>query len=130
MTINKIPICPNLIRKIPEQFSWIDHRLVRDRHLDYISRDGAALYLFLITVSDARGLSYYSDQSIEKRLGMSDIELSEARNSLIQQRLIAWKKPLYQVLALEPRRQTTYPGSSSSPTSMQDILRQIAGGAR
>jgi len=130
MTINKIPIYPHLIRKIPEQFSWIDHRLVRDRHLDYISRDGAALYLFLVTVSDARGLSYYSDQSVEKRLGMSDIELSEARSILVQQRLIAWKKPLYQVLALEPRRGDTDLRSSSSPTSMQDILRQIAGGAR
>ncbi len=130
MTINKIPICPNLIRKIPEQFSWIDHRLVRDRYLDHISRDGAALYLFLITVSDACGLSYYGDQSIEKRLGMSDVELSGARNCLIRQRLIAWEKPLYQVLALEPRREETDLRSSSSPTSMQDILRQIAGGAR
>lgn len=130
MTINKIPIHPHLIRKIPEQFSWIDHRLVRDRHIDYISRDGAALYLFLITVSDARGLSYYSDQSIEKRLKMSDIELSEARNNLIQQRLIAWKRPLYQVLALDPRREETESRSSSTPTSMQDILQQIVGGAR
>jgi hypothetical protein len=130
MTINKIPICPNLIRKIPEQFSWIDHRLVRDRHLDYISRDSAALYLFLLTVSDASGLSYYGDQSIEKRLGMSDGELSEARGCLIRQRLIAWKRPLYQVLALEPRRAETGLMASSSPTSMQDLLRQIAGGAR
>ncbi len=130
MTINKIPICPHLIRKVPEQFSWIDHRLVRDRYLDRISRNGAALYLFLITVSDACGLSYYGDQSIEKRLGMSAVELSEARNSLVRQRLIAWQKPLYQVLALEPRREETGLRSSSSPTSMQDILRQIAGGAQ
>lgn len=130
MTINKIPIYPHLIRKVPEQFSWIDHRLVRDRHLDHISRDGVALYLFLVTVSDASGLSYYGDQSIEKRLGMSDVELSEARRNLVRQRLIAWERPLYQVLALEPRREETGLRSSSSPTSMQDILRQIAGGTR
>ena len=132
MTISKIPIYPHLIRKIPEQFSWIDHRLVRDRHLDHISRDGAALYLFLVTVSDARGLSYYGDQSLTKRLGMSNLELLEARNSLVQQRLIAWEKPLYQVLALDPRQPETDLSlrSSSSPTSMQDILRQIVGGAQ
>lgn len=130
MTISKIPIYPHLIRKIPEQFSWIDHRLVRDRHLDYIGRDAAALYLFLVTVCDARGLSYYGDRSIAKRLGMSDSELAEARNVLVQQRLIAWKRPLYQVLPLEPRRQESdIIRPSSSPTSMQDILRQIAGGA-
>jgi hypothetical protein len=130
MTINKTPICPNLIRKVPDQFSWIDQRLVRDRHIDHISRNGAALYLFLVTVSDASGLSYYGDQSIEKRLGMSPVELSEARDNLVQQRLIVWRKPLYQVLALEPRREETGLRSSSTPTSMQDILRQIAGGAQ
>jgi hypothetical protein len=129
MTINKIPIYPHLIRKVPEQFSWIDHRLVRDRHLDYISRDSAALYLFLVTVCDAQGLSYYGDRSIAKRLGMSDSELSEARNVLVRQRLVAWKKPMYQVLPLEPRRQESdIIRPSSSPASMQDILRQIAGG--
>ena len=24
---------PRRIRKVPEQFSWLDHRLVRDRHI-------------------------------------------------------------------------------------------------
>jgi hypothetical protein len=26
-------LCPQRLRRVPEQFSWIDHRLVRDRPL-------------------------------------------------------------------------------------------------
>ena len=52
----KIPIHPDRIRQVPKQFSWIDGRLVRDRHLDRCSHPAAALYLFLVTVSDAQGL--------------------------------------------------------------------------
>ena len=52
-----------MIRRVPEQFSWVDHRLVRERYIDGLSNSAAALYLFLVTVSDARGMSYYGDAS-------------------------------------------------------------------
>ena len=32
----KFPICPDRIRTIPEQFSWVDHRLVRDHHIELL----------------------------------------------------------------------------------------------
>jgi hypothetical protein len=98
----KSPIHPDRIRKIPKQFSWIDGRLVRDGYLDGCSHSAAALYLFLVTVSDARGLSYYSDQSVCKHLQMANCILAEARLELIKLSLIAYKKPLYQVLDLAP----------------------------
>ncbi|MFH1009496.1 MAG: hypothetical protein V1800_18620 [Candidatus Latescibacterota bacterium] len=53
----KYPICPDRIRTIPEQFSWLDHRLVRDRHIEFVTHEAAALYLFLVTVADGQGLS-------------------------------------------------------------------------
>ena len=56
----KHPIDRQRIRTVPAKFSWIDHRLVRDRHIEYCSHVAAALYLFLVTVSDKEGLSYYS----------------------------------------------------------------------
>jgi hypothetical protein len=31
---HKFPICPDRVPSIPEQFSWVDHRLVRDRHIE------------------------------------------------------------------------------------------------
>ncbi len=97
----KSPILPNRIRKVPKQFSWIDHRLVRERHIENCSHTAAALYLFLVTVGDAEGLSYYADKSIMKRLSMDQNTLDSARINLIRTGLLAWQKPLYQVLSLD-----------------------------
>ena len=97
----KSPILPNRIRKVPKQFSWIDHRLVLERHIENCSHTAAALYLFLVTVGDAEGLSYYADKSIMKRLSMDQNTLDSARVNLIRTGLVAWQKPLYQVLSLD-----------------------------
>ncbi len=126
MTTDKVPIYPHMIRRVPEQFSWVDHRLVRERYIDGLSNSAAALYLFLVTVSDARGMSYYGDASLQKRLGMNEDELSKARQKLVEQRLIAFRKPLYQVLALDHRREPV--AASGEPCSMGQILRQMMGG--
>lgn len=101
--VTKIPIHPDRIRKIPKQFNWIDGRLVRDGYLGGCSHPAAALYLFLVTVSDVQGLSYYSDPSVCKHLQMEKCILSGSRLELIRLSLIAYKKPLYQVLDLAPR---------------------------
>lgn len=123
----KHPLDPQRIRKIPAKFSWVDHRLVRDRHIEYCSHCAAALYLFLLTVSDAQGLSYYSDASLMQRLSMDNDTLLQARQNLLRLGLIAYKKPLYQVLALDmPVQSASLP---DGPLSMGEILQRIAGGA-
>lgn len=97
----KVPIVVNRIRKVPRHFSWIDHRLVRDRHIEQLNHAACALYLFLVTVGDAKGLSYYGDKSIRNRLCMDEGVFFAARAELIDQGLIAWQAPLYQVLSLD-----------------------------
>jgi hypothetical protein len=62
--INKHILRPDRLRQIPTSFSWVDHRLVRHEHLRHRGPVAWALYLFLVTVADAEGLSYYSDASI------------------------------------------------------------------
>ena len=129
--VSKVPIVAERIRKVPRHFSWIDHRLVRDRHIENCTHAAAALYLFLVTVGDAKGLSYYGDPSITKRLSMHQSTLNEARTNLIRAGLIAWKKPLYQVLALElPKLEKPTPRSNmGSPLSLGDILNIAREGA-
>jgi hypothetical protein len=125
----KQPIHPDRIRKVPKQFSWIDGRLVRDGYLDKCSHPAAALYLFLTTVSDAKGLSYYSDISVCKRLKMVKSTLSETRSELIQLNLIAYKKPLYQVLDLAPREMSLPRNSPLDPIQpLGQVLQQIMEG--
>jgi len=121
-------ICPKGLRKIPKQFSWLDHRLVRDRYIDRCSHQAATLYLFLVTVADAQGLSYYADQTLCQRLGMEGNILSRARQELIEIGLVAYEKPLYQVLALDNRPETShkYPGGLQS---LAQIFKQIGEGA-
>lgn len=112
---------------MPAQFSWLDHRLVRERYIDRCTHAAAALYLFLVTVADAAGMSYYGDVSIGQRLSMDTATLQAARDNLVRIGLIAWNKPLYQVLSLENR--TDAPRTSmAQPASLADILKKAAAG--
>ena len=122
--VSKVPIVAHRIRKVPSHFSWIDHRLVRDRHIENCSHTAAALYLFLVTVGDAKGLSYYGDKSIIKHLGMNLSELQQARANLINIGLIAWQRPLYQVLSLDrtPREKQPPRSKIKNALSLGDIL--------
>jgi hypothetical protein len=95
-------IRPDRLRQVPTGFNWVDHRLVRQNYLDHCDCVDLALYLFLITVSDVQGLSYYSDQAICRRLRIDAAALTAARGHLQKAELIAYQKPLYQVLSLEP----------------------------
>ena len=95
--------CPERLRHVPRQFSWIDQRLIRNRHIQGPSPRALALYLFLCTVADAEGLSYYSDTSAGALLTCSGSELRSARAELAAAGLIAYRCPFYQVLSLEPK---------------------------
>lgn len=61
-----------------------------------------ALYLFLVIVSDAQGLSYYGDKALLRSCCLSQDGLESGRSQLIARGLIAYQKPLYQVLDLAP----------------------------
>ena len=129
--IKKRVLCPEQLRHVPPQFSWIDHRLVRDRHIEHCTHQASALYLFLVTVADAQGLSFYSDAAIGRRLTMDLVTLSAARQQLIQADLIAYRQPLYQVLSL-PEEPQAQPESSGPRTgevqSAAAILRRVLAG--
>ncbi len=125
--IVKIPILKQRIRNIPNSFGWIDHRLVRNKYIEACSHTQSALYLFLVCVSDAKGLSYYADKSIMGKLAMDIQALKEARSGLIKNNLIAWQQPIYQVLSLEPIVHDRGPGQMMS---LSDILKNAAGGVQ
>ena len=109
---------------MPEQFSWIDQALVQCGFIDRCEARAAALYLFLVTVADAQGLSYYGSSTLARRLHLSVQEFGAARAQLIELDLIAFEAPLYQVLSLSrgaPRR----PPRMSAPSP----VRQSSAGA-
>jgi hypothetical protein len=130
--LHKYPICPHRIRQVPKQFSWVDHRLVRDRYLESCSHAAAALYLFLVTVADSQGLSYYSDVSLMKRLAMDAVTLQDARHNLITLGLVAYEKPLYQVLPIPEDSVARFKVEARTPMdgplALGELFKQMMGG--
>ena len=116
---------PERLRKIPPQFSWIDQRLVREHHIERLSHAAAALYLFLATVADARGLSFYSERSIGRYLCMATDRLHTTREQLLYADLIAYRHPLYQVLSLDAPPLGAQRGTGIC--SIKEIFKRIGG---
>jgi hypothetical protein len=113
---------PERLRQVPAQFSWIDQALVQRHLIDRCDARAAALYLFLVTVADAQGLSYYGSSSLMQRLHLSTEELGAARQQLIDLELVAFSAPLYQVLAIAgttaaPRTASTPPTTTTTSAS-------------
>jgi hypothetical protein len=135
---------------MPEGFGWVDHRLVRENLIGSFGPESLALYLFLLTVGDENGVSWYSDVAIRKRLQglhLTGSCLKPLRDELIAGELIAYRKPYYQILELpRPRLEDNFrrvlksaidseacPGSGgreSDALSVSAIIDAIAGGVR
>jgi len=125
---------PQRRRRIPPQFSWVDHRLVRDGHIQGRSPEALGLYLFLVTVADADGLSWYSDAALCRLLSWTAPQLRQARTELRTAELIAYRKPLYQVLDLSPvpilrPRRSAPRDPSEEAVPIGRILEELVAGA-
>lgn len=125
-------IFPQRRRRIPAQFSWVDHRLVRDGHIHGRNATALALYLFLVTVADAEGLSWYSEESLCRQLSCVPGQLYRDRAELEQAGLIAYRRPLYQVLDLTPvtAPACSAPRQDNEAVAVGDILKSLLGGTR
>jgi len=135
MTIKRI-LCAQRLRRIPAQFSWVDPRLVFDGHLGRCDAHAAALYLLLTTVADAQGLSYWGDMRVTQLLHTTRARLGTAREDLMALGLLAYERPLYQVLSLDaamPTAEAMPPSPSPSPdtavsrsTDREQALQRLA----
>ena len=99
------PLVPKRVRKIQGSFSWIDHRLITGGFLEPLTPLEILLYFFLVAVGDRQGLSFYHDDRLGRLLKIDLAALGKARRGLIEQSLLAYDPPLYQVLALPPQPQ-------------------------
>lgn len=88
-----------------------------------------ALYLFLCTVADAQGASYYSDGRVCELLGMGSAELKSTRRELMDAGLVAYSRPFYQVLSLDEHKMECPPGTplrqcrKSAPATLNSLAR-------
>ena len=128
MSLKRI-LCAGRRRKVPAQFSWVDQRLVRDRHICRCGPEALALYLLLVTVADAEGLSYYADGTAAGLLSMDERRLRMVRRELVDAGLIAYQKPIYQVLSLDPEdiAEPEARGRGEGPTSFAQVFEGMIG---
>jgi len=128
--VQKRLLVPEQARCIPKgNFSWVDQRLLFQGHLTKLnSPEALALYLFLVLAADAQGLSYYSDQKAARLLSMDRATFTKARAALQHAGLIAYQRPLYQLLSLDtpPPLKPRYSRAATEPQSIADIFRSIA----
>lgn len=119
--VEKRVLDPARVRRLRDGFSWIDRRFVRDGLIDRLSRDEILLYLFLVSVADANGLSFYGDRRVSVTLHIPLPELDGVRMRLVERGLLAYEAPLYQVLEL-PGSTPTRVGET---TRLGVLLREI-----
>jgi hypothetical protein len=128
--MHKRPISLAKLRQIPSQFSWVDQRVVREHSIDQLSPAACALYLFLVTVADAQGLSFYSERSLCQRLSMPLTVRRQARQVLITRALVAYQSPLSQVLALDadtrgPAAELATLSGDDEPVDLKAVFKPI-----
>jgi len=116
------------IRTVHDSFAFIPHRFLTDGFMKRLGPGELLLYLFLVLVSDAYGLSYYGGPAICRLLKLQPPELNHLRQILINEDLIVYESPLYQVLELPLK---PLPGKSHidtlpcPATSFSQLIRRL-----
>ena len=99
-----LPVRPERVRRLPSSggmgFSWVDRGLAREGHLAGLSPEAGMLYLFLVTVADGTGVSYYGEEKVAALTGLPREILFDFVRELIRADLLAYRHPVYQVLSL------------------------------
>ena len=125
MIEKRILVAERLRRPPATGWSWVDRRFLRE-HGDHLSREAVLLYLFLATVADRHGLSFYSDHTLTSRLRLSQPILEQAREELLDRDLIAYQLPLVQVLSLPSPGVSRRPEPGQGLIMLGELLRQRA----
>lgn len=107
-----VPIVPEpgKVRRIAGSFAWLDHRLLRDGHLERMTPCALALYAFLVLAADRNGVSFYRKDLMSKRLGIDWDEFESAKALLLERGYVAFRPfspgdvdGFYQVLPIPAR---------------------------
>lgn len=91
---------PRRIRYPRRGYGWVDLRIVTDGFLERLGRDAALTYLFLCSVGDRQGLSFWGRSRMARVLGMDPPAIQSALDKLVAADLVAAKDRVVQVLPI------------------------------
>jgi hypothetical protein len=109
------------IRRIDGGFSFIPHRFLTEGFFSALDPDQLLLYFFLVIAGDRNGLSFYSFDSICNLLKMPVDQYVKARNTLIDNDLIAFDGTIFQVLDLP----SAAPAAALNPASRISAINHL-----
>jgi hypothetical protein len=92
------PLEPRRIRHPRGAYGWVDLRIVTEGHLRGLGPEAALVYLFLCTVGNRAGLSFWGRPRIAQMLHLTPAEIDNALARLIAADLIAATDRIVQVL--------------------------------
>jgi hypothetical protein len=82
---------PELIRSINGSFAWIDHRFLRDGHIERLTLEDLGVYVFLLLAANRDGVSWYRIEKVGRPLGLGEPDVVRARERLVERGLIAFQ---------------------------------------
>lgn len=91
---------PERLRFVERPFAFIPCRLLTSGVWETMSIPAKLLYTLLSLAADKHGISFYSNHSIIKILGITEAELVKAQQELITRDLLAFNGKIYQLLSL------------------------------
>lgn len=92
------PLEPRRIRYPKGAYGWVELRIVTEGHLRGLGPEAALVYLFLCTVGNREGISFWSRARISQMLNLTPEEVDTALATLITADLIAANDRIVQVL--------------------------------
>src|SRR4030067_1379499 len=98
-------------------YSIIDHQILHGRYLHRLSHEAMILYLFLVVVGDRQGRSFYSERTITEILRVSVSALHHAREELISEGLVSYRRPHWEVKNIPQRRDHGRDDKADDPLS-------------
>lgn len=89
----RVPLvpAPDHVRQIQGSFAWLDHRLLREGHVERMSLHDLAVYVFLVLAADRTGTSFYRKDVVCRKLGIDWSEFEESKARLLERGFIAFR---------------------------------------
>lgn len=125
MIQKRILVGQRLRRPPASGWSWVDRGFLRE-HVEHLSREAVLLYFFLSAAADRHGLSCYSDGATAVRLRLTIPAVVAAREELLARDLLAYERPLTQVLSLPASSPRRTAAAGQGLLRIGDLFREIA----
>jgi hypothetical protein len=127
-----IPPRPDLLRRPPGAFGWLDARLLTEDWLADLGAEATALLVLLALAADRRGASFYGRERMARALSLPRRDVDRALARLVQLRLVAhrpWRDGhpdgVWQIMPLPPRGPHRPSPPTGQPAPIADLLRSL-----